>query len=290
MGKRLFLLDGNSLINRAFYALPPLTNQEGQPTNAIYGLTNMLFRLKEDYAPDQILVTFDVSGPTFRHMQYEEYKANRKGMPDELRAQIPVMKDLLDKLGIGRLELMGYEADDLLGTVSRQGEAEDYQVYIVTGDRDTFQLISPQTKVLFTKRGITETELVDEAALRQNYGVTPEQVVDLKGLMGDSSDNIPGVPSVGQKTALKLLQSYGSIEGVYAHIEEIKGKLRDRLGEYERQAFLSRELATIRCDAPVQVNLAEVGEMDHEAVRDAFERLGFRTLLDRLGVRPPTGL
>ncbi|MGI6625107.1 MAG: DNA polymerase I [Limnochordia bacterium] len=290
MGKRLFLLDGNSLINRAFYALPPLTNQEGQPTNAIYGLTNMLFRLKEDYAPDQILVTFDVSGPTFRHMQYEEYKANRKGMPDELRAQIPVMKDLLDKLGIGRLELMGYEADDLLGTVSRQGEAEDYQVYIVTGDRDTFQLISPQTKVLFTKRGITETELVDEAALRQNYGVTPEQVVDLKGLMGDSSDNIPGVPSVGQKTALKLLQSYGSIEGVYAHIEEIKGKLRDRLVEYERQAFLSRELATIRCDAPVQVNLAEVGEMDHEAVRDAFERLGFRTLLDRLGVRPPTGL
>jgi DNA polymerase-1 len=181
VGKRLFLLDGNSLINRAFYALPPLTNQEGQPTNAIYGLTNMLFRLKEDYAPDQILVTFDVSGPTFRHMQYEEYKANRKGMPDELRAQIPVMKDLLDKLGIGRLELMGYEADDLLGTVSRQGEAEDYQVYIVTGDRDTFQLISPQTKVLFTKRGITETELVDEAALRQNYGVTPEQVVDLKG-------------------------------------------------------------------------------------------------------------
>ena len=207
-------------------------------------------------------------------------------MPDELRAQIPVMKDLLDKLGIGRLELMGYEADDLLGTVSRQGEAEDYQVYIVTGDRDTFQLISPQTKVLFTKRGITETELVDEAALRQNYGVTPEQVVDLKGLMGDSSDNIPGVPSVGQKTALKLLQSYGSIEGVYAHIEEIKGKLRDRLVEYERQAFLSRELATIRCDAPVQVNLAEVGEMDHEAVRDAFERLGFRTLLDRLGSDP----
>lgn len=282
MEKRLFLIDGNSLINRAFYALPPLTNASGEPTNAVYGLTMMLFRLKEDYNPDQILVTFDVSGPTFRHTQYEEYKANRKGMPDDLRLQIPVMKDLLDKLGIPRLELQGYEADDLLGTMAKQGEREGYEVFIVTGDRDAFQLISPQTNVLFTKRGITDTELVNEETLLKSYGVTPKQVIDLKGLMGDSSDNIPGVPGVGEKTALKLLTSYDSIEGVYAHLDELKGKLKENLTVYERQAFLSKELATIRLNAPVEVNLSETGEMDTSAVRELFVNLGFKTLVERL--------
>lgn len=292
MEKRLFLIDGNSLINRAFYALPPLTNASGEPTNAVYGLTMMLLRLKEDYTPDQILVTFDVSGPTFRHTQYEEYKANRKGMPDDLRSQIPVMKDLLDKLGIPRLELQGYEADDLIGTMAKKGEAEGYKVFIVTGDRDAFQLISPKTNVLFTKRGITETELVTEEALLKDYKVTPEQVKDLKGLMGDSSDNIPGVPGVGEKTALKLLDSYHSIAGVYANLGEIKGKLKERLTEFERQAYLSKDLATIRCNAPVTVDLNEVPLRDVEAVRERFQYLGFRTLLDRLpqpeGVKAPS--
>ncbi len=282
MEKRLFLIDGNSLINRAFYALPPLTNASGDPTNAVYGFTMMLFRLKEDYNPDQILVTFDMSGPTFRHTQYEEYKATRKGMPDDLRSQIPVMKELLDKLGISRLELQGWEADDLLGTVARQGEGEGYEVFIVTGDRDAFQLISPQTKVLFTKRGITDTELVNEETLLKNYGVTPQQVIDLKGLMGDSSDNIPGVPGVGEKTALKLLTSYDSIGGVYAHLSELKGKLKENLTTYERQAFLSKELATIRVNAPVEVNLSETGEMDTSGVRELFGHLGFKTLVERL--------
>ncbi len=282
MKKRLFLIDGNSLINRAFYALPPLTNTSGEPTNAVYGLTLMLLRLKEDYAPDQLLVTFDVSGPTFRHIQYKEYKANRKGMPDDLRSQIPIMKDLLDKLGIPRVELQGWEADDLIGTVVKQGEDEGYEVFIVTGDRDAFQLISPQTTVLFTKRGITETELVNEEVLLKNYGVRPEQVIELKGLMGDSSDNIPGVPGVGEKTAHKLLTSYNSIEGVYANLEDIKGKLKERLTENERQAFLSKELATIHCNAPIEVNLDEAREMDNEAVREAFRHLGFKTLLERV--------
>lgn len=281
MQKRLFLIDGNSLINRAFYALPPLTNASGEPTNAVYGLTQMLFRLREDYSPDQILVTFDVSGPTFRHDQFEEYKANRKGMPDDLRSQIPVMKELLDKLGINRLELQGYEADDLLGTVAKQGESEGYEVFIVTGDRDAFQLISSRTSVLFTKRGITETELVNEETLRKNYGLTPSQVIDLKGLMGDSSDNIPGVPGVGEKTALRLLESYHSMEGVYAHLNELKGKLKENLETYERQAFMSKELATIRLNAPVQVDLGELREMDRSAVREMFAHLGFKTLLER---------
>lgn len=282
MEKRLFLIDGNSLINRAFYALPPLTNDKGEPTNAIYGLTMMLLRLREDYNPEQMVVAFDVSGPTFRHSQYEEYKATRKGMPDDLRSQIPVMKELLDKLGIKRMEVQGYEADDLIGTIAKQGEKAGFKVYIVTGDRDAFQLISPQTCVLFTKRGITETELVDEEALGKDYSVTPQQVIELKGLMGDSSDNIPGVPGVGEKTALKLLTSYGTIEGVYAHLDEIKGKLKERLTEYKDQAFLSKELATIQVNAPVEVDLSTTESMDEAAVRELFQQLGFKTLLDRL--------
>ncbi len=282
MSKRLFLIDGNSLINRAFYALPPLTNQAGQPTNAVYGLTRMLFRLQDDYKPDQIVVTFDVSGPTFRHEQYKEYKAGRRPMPDDLRLQIPVMKDILDALGIARLELEGYEADDLLGTVSLQGEEAGFAVFIVTGDRDCFQLISDKTVVLYTKRGITETELVDKKTLLKEYGVTPAQVVDLKGLMGDSSDNIPGVPGVGEKTALRLLDSYGSMEQVYERVEEIGGKLRERLRENKEQAQLSRELATIKRDVPIKADFAAQRAAEPGQARQLFLDLGFQTLLARV--------
>jgi DNA polymerase-1 len=289
VAKSLLLIDGNSLINRAFYALPPLTSRTGEPTNAVYGLTMMLLRLMDDYSPDQILVAFDVSGPTFRHSQFGEYKAHRKGMPDDLRSQIPIMKELLDKLGIQRMELQGFEADDLIGTVAKQGEREGYQVHIVTGDRDAFQLISPQTRVLFTKRGITETETVDEETLRKAYGLTPEQVKDLKGLMGDSSDNIPGVPGVGEKTARKLLESYHSLEGIYEHLDEIKGKLQERLKEHRDLAFLSKDLATIRCQAPVEVDLSLRGSMDEDAVREMFQELDFRTLLERLPAKEKEG-
>lgn len=282
MQKSLFLLDGNSLINRAFYALPPLTGKKGEPTNAVYGLTTMLLRLLDDYKPDQIMVAFDLSGPTFRHVQFEAYKAHRKGMPDELRSQIPLMKELLDKMGIPRLELQGWEADDLIGTAAKKAEQAGYRVFIVTGDRDSFQLISRQITVLFTKRGITDTEKLDPETLKASYGVTPEQVVDLKGLMGDSSDNIPGVPGVGEKTAKKLLETYGSLEGIYDHLEEIGGKLGERLREYKEQAFLSRELATIRCQAPVEIDLELRPPRDDEAVRAIFQELDFRSLLARL--------
>lgn len=285
MEKTLFLLDGNSLINRAFYALPPLTSRTGEPTNAVYGLTMMLLRLQEDYQPDQILVAFDLSGPTFRHVQFEEYKAHRKSMPAELRSQIPIMKELLDKMGIPRLELAGYEADDLIGTAAKQAEEAGYRVFVVTGDRDAFQLISPQTTVLFTKRGITDTEIVDEEALRIKYGLTPAQVVDLKGLMGDASDNIPGVPGVGEKTAKKLLETYGSLEGVYAHLGEIKGKLQERLREFRDQAYLSKELATIRCAAPIRIELGQKLSRDEGAVREMFQELDFKSLLERLPQR-----
>ncbi|MDI9412343.1 MAG: DNA polymerase I [Bacillota bacterium] len=282
MKKRLFLIDGNSLINRAFYALPPLTNASGDPTNAVYGLTMMLFRLREDYDPDQILVTFDMSGPTFRHEKYDEYKANRKGMPDDLRPQIPLMKKVLDVLDIAHVEKQGYEADDLIGTISKQGEAEGFEVCIVTGDRDAFQLVSDQTTVLFTKRGITETESINEETLLKEYGVTPGQVLELKGLMGDSSDNIPGVPGVGEKTALKLLASYENIDGVYEHISELKGKLKERLVEFKDQAYLSRDLATIKRDVAIEVDLNKQAEVNYGDVHELFQHLGFKTLLDRL--------
>jgi DNA polymerase-1 len=235
--KSLFLLDGNSLINRAFYALPPLTGKKGEPTNAVYGLTTMLLRLLDDYKPDQIMVAFDLSGPTFRHVQFEAYKAHRKGMPDELRSQIPLMKELLDKMGIPRLELQGWEADDLIGTAAKKAEQAGYRVFIVTGDRDSFQLISQQITVLFTKRGITDTEKLDPETLKASYGVTPEQVVDLKGLMGDSSDNIPGVPGVGEKTAKKLLETYGSLEGIYDHLEEIGASSENACGSIRSRPF-----------------------------------------------------
>lgn len=282
MSKRLFLIDGNSLINRAFYALPPLTNRAGEPTNAVYGLTRMLFRLQDDYHPDQIVVAFDVSGPTFRHERYEEYKAQRKPMPDDLRQQIPVMKDVLDALGIARLELAGFEADDLLGTVAKQGEEAGFEVFIVTGDRDAFQLISDKTVVLFTRRGITETELVNREVLQKEYGVTPKQVVDLKGLMGDSSDNIPGVPGVGEKTALRLLANYSSMEEVYEHVEEIRGKLKERLIEHKEQALLSKELATIKRNVAVKADLSARPAVDQAKVQQLFLDLGFKTLLEKV--------
>ncbi|HHY09116.1 MAG TPA: DNA polymerase I [Firmicutes bacterium] len=282
MGKRLFLIDGNSLINRAFYALPPLTNAAGEPTNAVYGLTRMLFRLQEDYEPDEILVAFDVSGPTFRHERYVEYKAHRKGMPDDLRPQLGLMKEVLDALGIARIEAAGFEADDLIGTAAKMGEKEGYEVTIVTGDRDALQLISPQTKVLLTKRGITDTELIDEAALLKNYELTPGQVKDMKGLMGDSSDNIPGVPGVGEKTAMRLLRDFKSMAGVYKNIAKIRGKLKERLVEYKEQAILSKELATIKVDVPISLKLGEKPVMDEEKVRRLFEKLEFKTLLQEL--------
>lgn len=282
MGRRLFLIDGNSLINRAFYALPPLNTPGGEPSNAVYGLTRMLFRLKDDYDPEQIIVAFDVSGPTFRHEQFDAYKAHRKPMPDDLRSQIPLMKDVLDALGIARLELPGFEADDLLGTMAKQGETAGFEVFIVTGDRDAFQLVSERTSVLFTRRGITDTELVDQEFLQKEYGVSPAQVPDLKGLMGDSSDNIPGVPGVGEKTALRLLGDYGSMERLYEHLDQLSGKLKERLEQFKDQAFLSRELATIKRDAPVSSDFKKPEPAEGAILQELFLSLGFKTLLDRL--------
>ncbi|MGB3985431.1 MAG: 5'-3' exonuclease H3TH domain-containing protein, partial [Limnochordia bacterium] len=282
MEQKLFLIDGNSLLNRAYYALPPLTTVHGVPTNAVYGFVTMLYRLLDDYQPDKIYVAFDVSGPTFRHQAYEEYKANRKGMPDDLKPQVDLVKSVLDAWGIERLELPGYEADDIIGTTAKKGEAEGYQVYIVTGDRDALQLVSGRTTVLLTKKGIKELDFVDPEALRIRYQLSPEQVIDLKGLMGDSSDNIPGVPGVGEKTALKLLQKYGSIDGIYENLEQEQGKLKERLATHKELAYLSRELATIDCQIPITVDFASKPSADVQKLISLFRELEFKSLIERL--------
>lgn len=244
---KLILLDSNSLINRAYYALPNLTNRAGQHTGAIFGYMNMLLKLIADYHPTHMIATFDRKAPTFRKQQYELYKATRKGMPDELAEQLEPLKEILRAMNIPIVEMDGYEADDLIGTIAKHAPMS---VCIVTGDRDSLQLVDDNITVLLTRKGITEIEVFDPAHLAEQ-GLTPSQIIDLKSLMGDASDNIPGVSGVGEKTAKDLLARFGTLDGVYAHLDEIKGKLHERLETDKEQAYLSYQLATICVDAPV---------------------------------------
>lgn len=253
MKERLMILDGSSLMFRAFYALPLLTSPQGEYTNAVHGFSNMLVKMLKEYRPARMVVAFDKSRHTFRSELYADYKGTRAKTPEEFSSQVPILRDFLDAWGIPFIEIDNYEADDIIGTIaSKAAEIGNYDTMIVTGDRDAFQLIRPDVRVLFTKKGISEIVVFDEAAFREAYGFEPIRLIDLKGLMGDSSDNIPGVPGVGEKTAKKLLGDYGSLEGVYAHLEEISGKkLKERLAENKNQAELSKKLATIDCQAPV---------------------------------------
>lgn len=284
--ERLLILDGNSLMNRAFYALPPLTNSEGLNTNALYGFTNMLLKMKEEIVPDYIVCTFDRKAPTFRHEEYKDYKAGRKRMPDELAEQFPVVKDILNLLAIDIFEIDGFEADDLIGTLAKFAEKKEIEVYIVTGDRDALQLASDNIKVVINKKGMTEKEIYDKERMIQEFGVTPTQFIDVKGLMGDSSDNIPGVPGIGEKTAYKLIKEYGSIENVLLNIDNISGnKIKENLREYSEQAIFSKKLATIITEVPIEIDLDSIKSkesFDKAALRQLFYRLEFKTLLDKL--------
>lgn len=289
MGReRLLILDGNSLMNRAFYALPPLTNSEGLHTNALYGFTNMLLKMKEEIVPDYIVCTFDRKAPTFRHEEYKDYKAGRKKMPDELSEQFPVLKDILNLLAIDIFEIDGFEADDLIGTLAKFAEKKEIEVYIVTGDRDALQLASDNIKVVINKKGMTEKEIYDKERMTQEFGVTPTQFIDVKGLMGDSSDNIPGVPGIGEKTAFKLIKEYGSIENVLLNIDNISGnKIKENLREYSEQAIFSKKLATIITEVPIEIDLDSIKSkenFDKAALRQLFYKLEFRTLLDKLTI------
>lgn len=284
--ERLIILDGNSLMNRAFYALPLLTNREGIHTNAVYGFTNMLLKMKEEIEPNYIVCTFDKAAPTFRHNEYKEYKAGRKKMPPELAEQFPIVKELLNKFDINIFEIEGFEADDLIGTLSCRAEEQGIEVYIVTGDRDALQLASDNIKVVLTKRGITEKEIYDSNRMIEEYGVTPKQFIDVKGLMGDASDNIPGVPGVGEKTAYKLIKEYGSIENVLNNTENISGKkIKESLIENSQQAIFSKKLATIMCNVPIEIDLDSIKSnenYDAEAIRKMFLDLEFKSLLDKI--------
>lgn len=284
--ERLIILDGHSLMNRAFYALPPLTNAEGLHTNALYGFTGMLFKMKEEIKPDYIVCTFDRKAPTFRHEEYKEYKAGRKKMPPELGEQFPVLKELLNLLAIDVFEIDGFEADDLIGTLSKFAEEKGIEVYIVTGDRDALQLASDDIKVVITKKGMSEKEIYDHNRMVEEFGVTPTQFIDVKGLMGDSSDNIPGVPGIGEKTAYKLIQQYGSVENVLQNIENIAGsKIKQNLMDFSEQAIFSKKLATIITNVPVDIDLDSIKSkesFDLDALRQMFFRLQFKSLLDKL--------
>ncbi len=284
--ERLLILDGNSLMNRAFYALPPLTNVEGLHTNAVLGFTTMLYKMKEEFRPDYIVTTFDRKAPTFRHDEYKEYKAGRKRMPEELAEQFPVVKELLQLLAIDIFEIDGFEADDLIGTLSVYAENKGLEVFVITGDRDALQLATDNVKIVITKKGMSEKEIYDKNRMIEEFGVTPNEFIDVKGLMGDASDNIPGVPGIGEKTAYKLIQEYKSVENVLQNIENISGKkIKENLMEYSEQAIFSKKLATIMLDVPIEINLDSIKskeDYDSEALRQLFFKLQFKSLLDKI--------
>ncbi|CEN75796.1 DNA polymerase I [[Clostridium] sordellii] len=285
MDKTLVIIDGNSIINRAFYALPDLTNKQGLHTNAIYGFTTMLFKIIENYKPTHISVAFDKKAPTFRHLEYKEYKAGRKKMPDELREQIEPLKNLLDAFKINRLELEGYEADDIIGTVSLKAEKEGYKVFIVTGDKDAIQLASKNTTTLITKKGVGEVDEFDFDEVMKKYEMTPNQFIDLKGLMGDKSDNIPGVPGIGEVTGIKLIKEFGSIENIIENVDSIKGSPRKKIEEHKDLAIMSKRLATIIRDVPIDITIDDLsfGDYDKADVIGVFNELGFNSLISRIG-------
>ncbi|MCY6370763.1 DNA polymerase I [Clostridium ganghwense] len=283
--KRLLILDGHSLMYRAFFALPQFTNSEGIHTNAIYGFVKMLLKMKEEINPDYIVTAFDKKAPTFRHKEFEEYKAGREKMPSELNEQFPIVKELLEKLAINIFEIDGFEADDLIGTLSVFAEEKDIEVYIVTGDKDALQLATDNVKVVINKKGMSEKEIYDKNRMIEEQGVTPKQFIDVKGLMGDKSDNIPGVPGIGVKTAYKLIKEYGSVENVLQNIDNISGKkMKENLKEYSEQAIFSKKLATIMTDVPIDIDLDEIKSKeayDIDGVKQLFEKLQFKSLLDK---------
>ncbi|HLN64638.1 MAG TPA: 5'-3' exonuclease H3TH domain-containing protein, partial [Symbiobacteriaceae bacterium] len=249
--RKLILLDGNSLANRAFYAVRLFSTSDGVFTNAVYGFLNMLFKLVEEEKPDYLAVAFDKGGATFRHEAFAEYKGTRKGAPDEFKPQLELLREVLTALNVPWFRMDRFEADDLIGTLSKQASAKGVDALVVTGDRDALQLIDDHVTVMYNRKGISDVILYDPAKLKEELGLSPSQIIDMKALMGDTSDNIPGVPGVGEKTALKLLQDYQTVDGVYEHLNEIKGALKEKLAAGHESAMKSKWLATISLEAPV---------------------------------------
>ena len=285
MNKKFMIIDGSSLIFRAFYAIRNLTTKDGIFTNGVYGFLNMYYKVVDKYEPDHICVVFDRSAPTFRHEDYEAYKGNRDKAPSELSSQFGILKDVLNSMNVKFEEQDGYEADDIAGTLAKKAQDDGYDVLLVTGDRDYLQLVDKNIEVLLTKKGISDVEEYDEKAIEEKYELTPKELIDVKGLMGDNSDNIPGVPGVGEKTALKLVREYGSVENVYENLDKISGKaLKKNLEENETLAYLSKKLGTIFLDVPMDTNIDNyvIKEANTEELKEKFEKLEFTTFLKNL--------
>lgn len=282
--EKFLLVDGNSLLNRAFYALPVLSTASGEYTNAVYGFFNMLFNMMDRLEPEYAAVAFDRKEPTFRHKEYLEYKAGRKPMPDELIPQFPLLKSALEEANIPFIEMPGFEADDLLGTLSLMGENSGLECCVLSGDKDVLQLVSEHTTVYLTKKGISELETYTPEFLAEKMGLEPNQIVELKALMGDNSDNIPGIPGIGEKTALKLLGEYKNVDNLLAHADEIKGKLGEKIAAGRESALLSRRLALIDRRVPIEGGTEQFRykKADVEILRALFTRLEFKSLLKKL--------
>ncbi|HAA89681.1 MAG: DNA polymerase I [Thermoanaerobacterales bacterium 50_218] len=290
--KKLVILDGNSLAHRAFYALPLLSTTTGQFTNAVYGFTNMLQKVVRQENPDYLAVAFDAGKITFRHHDYEKYKAHRIATPPELRPQFPLIKKILAALRIPVLEVEGYEADDIIGTVARAAAEQGIETMIVTGDRDMLQLVTENVHALITRKGISELERYSPELVKKKYGIEPSQIPDFKGLVGDPSDNIPGVPGIGEKTAVKLLKQFGTLEECLANLEKLPKKVRNLLEEYGEQALLSKRLATIDTKVPISVDFSslKVEEPDYQELVGIFQELEFKSLLKNLQEELPESL
>ncbi len=286
--KTLMLVDGNSILNRAFYGIPLLTNKDGIHTNGVYGFFNILLRHMEEESPHEVCVAFDLKAPTYRHKLYADYKAGRRAMPEELREQFPIVKELLDALGISRFEKEGLEADDIIGILSRRAETSGKKCVIVTGDRDTLQLIGDRVTVRLattTPKGPADT-LYDRAMLQEKYGLTPAQMIDLKALMGDASDRIPGVAGVGEKTALNLLHTYGDLDNVFAHVDDLKGALKTKMENGKESAYLSKKLGTIITEEDIDFGDISVKERDEEGLSSLLEKYQLAKLAAKLKVTP----
>ena len=273
--KRIALIDGNSLINRAYYAMRnPMITKDGIYTHGIFGFINMMDKIIRDYGPEYMAIAFDMKAPTFRHEQYDEYKAGRRKMPPELAMEIPILKDILDAMNIRRVELEGYEADDIIGTLAKMSEAQGLETFVFTGDKDQLQLATDQTKIVYTKRGVSDFDIFDYDAFCEAYGFTPLQFIDYKGLAGDSSDNIPGIPGVGGKTATKLIQEFGSVEDIIAHVDDIKpAGLQAKVVDNVQQAMMSKRLATIMTQVPLDLEVEDclMTEPDYDRLIEIYK-------------------
>ncbi len=282
--KKLVLIDGNAIIHRAFHALPPLNNKDGFPTNAVYGFFMMLLKIIDDLKPEYLVVCFDKKAPTFRKQLYVGYQATRPKPSDDLVPQFDMVHKALDEAKVKHFEIDGYEADDLIGTISRQAKEKNLQTIIVSGDRDLLQLVNSKVLMLAPIVGMTKMTLFDEVKVREKYGLEPWQIVDYKALVGDASDNYPGVSGIGPKTASGLLSKYQTLEGVYEHLAELSPQIQEKLANDAEQAALAKKLATIVMDAPVKLDEedAEINKIDNKALKKVFEKLGFKSLLNRV--------